>query len=387
MTNAKLQTHLSATSTPKRILSVDGGGIRGCASLAFLEHIEATIRKRTGNEQATLSDYFDLIGGTSTGAIIATLLALGRSMAEVKSNYLELGTQVFSKRRLRTRLPIVGRKLFTAWSAAPLEKLAKTLFSEKTTLGSPALVTGLCIVTKRADTFSTWPYINHPGGRFYAENADIPLWKLIRASTAAPTYFEPMLVEIGSAGKADYGAFVDGGVSMANNPALQLFLVATLKGFPFRWSTGADRLLLVSVGTGRHQRRLGIDGLLKSENLYWARQVPELLMADASDQNELILQYLSQSPTAREIDWEVGSLDGDLIGGTPQLHYLRYNAVLERDPLAQLGIEVTEKELASLRDMSVGTNAEQLYKIGAAFAKQTFDAAHLPQAFDPRNSN
>jgi uncharacterized protein len=379
--NEELQNHL-AIQGPKRILSLDGGGIRGCVSLGFLEQIEQTIRSRTSNDRATLADYFDLIGGTSTGAIIAALLALGRSVSDVTKAYLTLGTRVFSNRPWRARVPVIGPKLYTAWSAAPLEALAKELFSEKTTLGSPAIKTGLCIVTKRADTFSTWPYMNHPKGRFYPENADIPLWKLIRASTAAPTYFKPLRIDVGSAGKPDYGVFVDGGVSMANNPALQLFLVATLKGYPFHWPTGAEKLLLVSIGTGRHRQELEAKDLLQSENLYWARNVPELLMADASEQCELVLQYLSNSPTAREIDWETGTLADDLIGGVPQLTYVRYNAVLDGEALAAVGHQVSERDLASLRDMSVGANASRLYEIGRAFAKQQFDSEHLSSVFD-----
>lgn len=377
----KLQAHLTSPG-PKRILSLDGGGIRGCVALGFLEQIEQTIRDRTNNDRATLADYFDLIGGTSTGAIIAALLALGRSVSDVTQAYLSLGTQVFSKRPWRAHLPFIGPKLYTAWSVAPLEAAAKDLFSAKTTLGSPAIETGLCIVTKRADTFSTWPYLNHPKGRFYPENADIPLWKLIRASSAAPTYFKPMRIDVGNVGQPDDGVFVDGGVSMANNPALQLFLVATLKGYPFHWPTGADNLLLVSIGTGRHRQRLDAKDLLQSENLYWARNVPELLMADASEQCELMLQYLSNSPTAREIDWEVGSLAGDLIGGTPQLTYLRYNAIFDQEPLAAVGFQLSERELVSLRDMSAGANANRLHEIGRAFAKQQFDARHLPTSFD-----
>ena len=62
----KLQAHLTSPG-PKRILSLDGGGIRGCVALGFLEQIEQTIRDRTNNDRATLADYFDLIGGTSTG--------------------------------------------------------------------------------------------------------------------------------------------------------------------------------------------------------------------------------------------------------------------------------------------------------------------------------
>jgi hypothetical protein len=212
--------------------------------------------------EATLSDYFDLIGGTSTGGIIATLLALGKSVDDVTSEYLGLGEKVFSRRTWPARIPGLGF-LFTRLSARPLEAAAKRIFSEKTTLGSPSVETGLCIVTKRADTYSTWPYLNHPQARFYAENAEIPLWKLIRATSAAPTFFYPIKIEIGRAGRPDYGVFVDGGVSMANNPAFQLFLVATLRGFPFGWKAGADRLLLVSVGTGRFDDRLYERDLLK----------------------------------------------------------------------------------------------------------------------------
>jgi predicted acylesterase/phospholipase RssA len=378
---ADLLTRLKAPG-PKRTLSLDGGGIRGSLSVGFLEPIEAIVRARLG-QQATLADYFDLIGGTSTGAIIATMLALGHSVQKVKESYLQLGAKVFSQRTLWARLPLIGPKLFTAWSVKPLEEEAKRLFSEKTTLGSPFIRTGLCIVAKRADTFSTWPYINHPDGRFYPDNAEIPLWKLIRATSAAPTYFRPIKVDVGEPGKPDYGVFIDGGVSMANNPALQLFLVATLKGFPFHWATGENNLLIVSVGTGRWKQNLLERELLKSENVYWASRVPDLLMHDASKQNELILQYLSNSPTARPIDWEVGALEHDLLGGQAQIRYLRYNALLEREALAEIGITADERDLASLRDMSAGANAQRLYDIGAAFAKRQVDGDHFLSIFDP----
>jgi len=367
---------------PKRILSLDGGGIRGCATLGYLEHIEEIIRERMSPE-ATLADYFDLIGGTSTGAIIATLLALGHSVAEVRQRYLELGPNVFSRRTLWARLPWLGPKLFTAWSVKPLEQHAKRLFSEKTTLGSPSMHTGLCIVTMRADTVSVWPYFNHPGSQYYKDNADIPLWKLIRATSAAPTYFRPIKLDVGEPGKPDYGIFIDGGVSIANNPALLLFELATLKGFRLEWATGADKLLLVSVGTGRFPQRLREKDLLGSQNVFWAHTVPEILMHDASEHNERMLQYLSESPTARRIDWETGDLKGDLLGGQAQLSYVRYNVEFEQEELRAASIETTEKELRSLRDMSAGANARRLYEIGKACAKQHCRRDHFPAGFDP----
>jgi predicted acylesterase/phospholipase RssA len=378
---------------PKRILALDGGGIRGCLSLGYLQHIEMVVRQQLRSNKAVLADYFDLIGGTSTGALIAAQLALGSEVKVVREHYRDLGPKVFSKLARWARLPLAGKMLFTKWSVKPLQDEIVKIVSEKTTLGSPAMKTGLCIVTKRADTFSTWPFINHPDGKFFEDNGEIPLWKLLRASSAAPTFFEPIEFDIGVPTKPDFGIFVDGGVSMANNPALQLFLVATLKGFPFRWCSGADNLLLVSVGTGFWKRRLARTELLHPRNIFWAKTVPEMLMLDASDHTELIMQYLSKSVTTRPIDYEVGDLSSDVLGDKPALTYLRYNVQLESkaeflkqhpeaDPaiLERLG-RLDQKGVDRLREMDRGSNAEELLEIGDVFAAAQMKAEHFPASF------
>jgi uncharacterized protein len=74
----------------------------------------------------------------------------------------------------------------------------------------------------------------------------LPLWQLVRASTAAPTYFPPEVVNVGP----HEFIFVDGGVTMYNNPAFQLFLMATVAPYKLSWPTGEDKMLLVSIGTG-----------------------------------------------------------------------------------------------------------------------------------------
>ena len=83
---------------PKRILALDGGGIRGALSLGYLKHLENHLRKQHQNDQLLLSDYFDMIGGTSTGSIIAAALAIGMSVDEIKQKYFELGTKIFGKK-------------------------------------------------------------------------------------------------------------------------------------------------------------------------------------------------------------------------------------------------------------------------------------------------
>ena len=70
-------------------------------------------------------------------------------------------------------------------------------------------------------------------------NLDLPLWQLVRASTAAPTYFPPEVVTVGT---QDF-LFVDGGVTMYNNPAFQMFLMATLEPYRLQWKTGVDKML------------------------------------------------------------------------------------------------------------------------------------------------
>src|SRR2546421_11541547 len=90
---------------PKRMLSLDGGGIRGVISVAFLERIEALLTAQAG-EEVRLGDWFDLIGGTSTGAIIASALALGKSTGDLKDIY----------HRLRSEERRVGKECRSRWS-------------------------------------------------------------------------------------------------------------------------------------------------------------------------------------------------------------------------------------------------------------------------------
>ncbi|MBV9386846.1 MAG: patatin-like phospholipase family protein [Chroococcidiopsidaceae cyanobacterium CP_BM_ER_R8_30] len=358
------------SNSPKRILALDGGGIRGILALGFLEKIEQILRQRHQDSRLKLCDYFDLIGGTSTGAIIASGLAIGMEVAELKQMYLELGGRIFGKRNWRV--------LQARFAQEPLnEELAK-VFGERT-LGDDSIKTALCIIAKRADTGSTWPLINHPDSKYYSRNSQILLRQAVRASTAAPTYFVPEKFDIGN---GEVGAFVDGGVSMANNPALQLFLIATLKGFPFRWQAGEHRLLLVSIGTGSWHYHNTVDNVVEGRIWDWATQVPSMLMNDANWQDQLLLQYLSNTPTPWEINREVGDLASDLLTPEPALSYLRYDVPLEENALNALGLTKLSPKLNSLRDMSAGENRYDLALIGEKAAEQQVQDEHLPKAFD-----
>jgi len=352
---------------PKKILSLDGGGIRGALTLGYLKKLEDILKAKFPQQvDFRMSDYFDLIGGTSTGAIIAAALAVGKTVDEIINLYMDLGGKIFGEKRTWWNPMETMKWLKANYHYRAMEQGLKHAFGD-ITMGSKEIRTGLCIVTKRADTNSIWPLINHPGGKFYdsdmGKNKDIPLWMAVRASSAAPTYFAPQMIEVM---KDQRAAFIDGGLSMANNPALTLLMIATIKGFPFHWPMSEEGLLLVSVGTGNSVFKKYAKEIDEATLLNWASNIPEMLMHDASWQNRLLLQWISQSPTADFMDMEIGNMDGDLLGNKPLISYLRYNFSITEPELNRLGLGqvFTAADVKSITDMSNADNRQLLYQIG-----------------------
>lgn len=383
-----LSEHFSSNSSPKRILALDGGGIRGALSLGYLQRIEDILRKQHGNDKNfRLSDYFDLIGGTSTGSIIASCLAIGMKVQDIKNMYMELGDKIFGKKNKWWKIFEIDDLLKATYKAKPLEDELQKLFGD-IKLESDKIKTGLCIIAKRADTNSVWPLINHPGGKYFNSadglNKDILLWKAVRASAAAPTYFLPQIIDVG--GGLHEAAFVDGGVSMANNPALQLLMVATLQGFPFKWKCGANNLLIVSVGTGMSRWKQIPANVKKNNLLNWAKQLPDMFMQDASWHNQIIMQWLSNSPTAWPIDGEIGKLENDCISGSKKdgglMSYLRYNLWLDAETLKPLmKKDYTQSEIDGLTEMSNAASRFELYDIGVKAASAEVKENHFADTF------
>jgi hypothetical protein len=143
-------------------------------------------------------------------------------------------------------------------------------------------------------------------------------------------------------------------------------MVATLKGFPFHWPMGADNLLLVSVGTGYPEFKKKFNEIDEATMLTWASSIPEMLMQDASWQNQVMLQWLSKSPTAETMDSEIGDLNEDVMSGTPLISYLRYNFCIKKDNLNGLGLkkEFTDRDATIIADMARAKNKERLFQIG-----------------------
>lgn len=357
------------SSGPKRILALDGGGVRGMMTLGFLERLEQLLRERHARPDLRLCDYFDLIGGTSVGATLAAGLAMGMETAELQAVARE-ALKVFRHKR--------WKKWHSLFSAEPLKAVLAAQGKDRR-LDDPSIETGVCIITKRADTRSTWPVTNHPNGQFFEQNRGIKLQDLVYASAAAPFFFVPTLFEVGD---NEMAAFVDGGVSMVNNPALQLFLMATLEGYPFHWKRGEDNLLIVSIGTGTFERRDSVRNVMNARAWNWTVEVPTMLIEDAGVWNQMLLQLLSRSPTPRVIDDEVGDLANDLITPEPALSYLRYDARVTPAGLREIGLTGLTHGIGQLHDMTNYEARNELLDIGRRSAALQMLSEHFPHHFD-----
>ncbi len=357
---------------PKRLLALDGGGIRGIITLEILEEIETTLRTQVGGgPDWVLADFFDYIGGTSTGAIIAVALSLGMPVAEIRRFYRELGAGMFGPARLLHRL-------LYRYESEPLAKALREIFGETRTLGSPDLRTLVMVTLNNATTDSPWPLSSNPRARFNDCslpdcNLHLPLWQIVRASTAAPTFFPPEVVQVGPS----RFVFRDGGVTSYNNPAFLLFLMATAAPYRLQWPTGPENLLLVSVGTGTVPDDRGILTPRKMNLLYLIGAVPRSLMYAALNEQDLSCRMFGETLAGPVLDGECGDLLASGGGsGLPKLFtYVRYNAELTRRGLDKLGLSSLRPD--DVRLMDSVRHMDQLAALGRAVAAAEVRAAHF----------
>ena len=354
----------------KKILTLDGGGIRGMMTVEVLNKIETMLRVELGKDDSfVLADYFDYISGTSTGAIIAAALSLGWSVDKIRGFYIESGAKMFDKANLLKRFKY-------KYEDEALQKLLSQEFGAGTTLGSSELKTLLMMVMRNASTDSPWPVSNNPGAKYNDKsrsdcNLNIPLWQLVRASTAAPTYFPPEKVSVG---KQDF-VFVDGGVTMYNNPAFQTFLMATLEPYKLCWETGEDKMLIVSLGTGTSPGA-NLDLAPGDMNLiYNATSIPSALMNAALNEQDLLCRTFGKCLHGEELDREVGDLfcevdQPDFASPVnPRLFtYVRLNAELTRGGLNKLGLNHLKPE--NVQKMDSVEFIDDLQQIGKAVGSQ-----------------
>lgn len=196
----------------KRILSIDGGGIRGIIPALALQ----TLEEETGKAALNM---FDMFVGTSTGGILALALARGKSPAQIVDLFEKRGAEIFSKPWYW--LGLTGPK----YSADGIEKVLREEIGENllSTAMKPVAVTCGSLLDRRAMVIRSW----------MPEAQDTTMWAAARATSAAPTFFPSF----------GHRKLIDGGV-WANNPAYRAYMLAS-KFFP------GEPFQMLSLGTGQ----------------------------------------------------------------------------------------------------------------------------------------
>jgi hypothetical protein len=370
---------VSTANRPRRLLSIDGGGLLGLIPAEALISIEQQLDDLTGKPEP-LCNRFDLIGGTSTGAILAAGLALGKKATELRDFYLEFGHGIFTK----SFLPV---RFWHKYPSGPLEKHLKEVLVESptlATLGSDKLKTQLLIVAKNATLGNDWFFTNNPKNRFFAQNSGLALWELVRCSSAAPTYFPPHAMSIpDGTGKKQTYEFIDGGVSSYNNPSLQVFLEATIPEYGNGWPMGSNQLLLLSLGTGFNPVTIAEGEAARYELIDWGRYVVKEMMNEANLQQNVIMHMIGQRPQSVPLAMTEMVSSGASSGipndnvlsqvsrsmGTQKLvTYQRITVGLTRQRLDQLGLP--EVDPVKVREMDAADQIPNMQRIGQAIAKE-----------------
>jgi patatin-like phospholipase/acyl hydrolase len=358
---------------PRKLLALDGGGIRGIMTLEVLAKIESELRVALdAGDNFVLADYFDYIGGTSTGAIIATCLSLGMPVDDVRTFYIESGPAMFERTNLIRRY--YRNKFNDVKLAGKLREVIKERTgNSEATLGDESLRTYLLLVLRNATTDSPWPISNNPEAKYNDQsrpdcNLNLPLWQLVRASTAAPTYFPPEVITIGTGCEF---IFVDGGVTMYNNPAFQLFLMATLRPYKVEWPVGEGKMLLVSIGTGAAAEANANLSPDQMNIVYNASSLPSAFMFAASNEQDFLCRTFGNCLSGEVLDREVWDMKGANGSGpvNPKLFtYMRYNADLSKTGLRALGLSHIEP--STVQQLDSVAHISELREVGSEVAKQ-----------------
>lgn len=344
--------------------------------MEVLCRLETELRQKTGNPNLLLSDYFDYIAGSSSGAILATCLAWGMSAAEVRDLYITRAPEMFR------RAP-VHRLLWNKFDAEAIARVFRTVFSEDgegkipALLGTKKLRTLLMVVMRNHSTGSPWPVSNNPAAKFNDPaseecNLNLPLWQLVRASTAAPVYFPAETIQLA----AQKHVFVDGGITPYNNPAFLLFLMATLPEYNLTWPTGVDQMLLVSIGTGRIRTGIGDPRAGQLNMFFHAYTVPAALVESINREQDMICRTIGYCKEGPPFDAELGDLRNVPAEQIPhrKFTYFRFDHYYTPDELARarrLGTKGPIR-LDNLRMIPL------LREFGQRYAEEHVRAADLP---------
>ncbi len=269
-----------------RILSIDGGGIRGIIPGQVAVSIEEKLQQKSGNPDAKIADYFDLIAGTSAGGILTCLYLFPdpenptrpRWSAQDAVNFsIKSGRDIFKSSFWQTLTSLDGL-VDEKYSSDSLEKffLEQFVDGKLSELLKPCLITSYDIERRKAHFFDQIDALKHPEEDYFIRD-------IARATSAAPSYFE--VPKIRSLTNESY-ALVDGGI-FANNPALCAYAEVRNKfRIPEdRLDKGptAKEMVILSLGTGEAQKKYPYQEAKEWGQVEWVEPLISMMMTGVAE--------------------------------------------------------------------------------------------------------
>ncbi|TAF51878.1 MAG: patatin [Oscillatoriales cyanobacterium] len=267
-----------------KILSIDGGGIRGVLAATMLLEVEQTVLEATGGR---LCDYFDAIAGVSAGSMMAAGLAIGQSPRDLLDTLKARGKHIFP-RLLREWRKVSLLQFFgnlglyphTLGSEIGIANVLRDLLRDPTTQTDPTIadITTVDLLLLAYDVRSRNTTFFASGNQKYGGNKlwydDLPLWQICTASASAPTYFPPYNLPYGTSGQ--HLPHIDGGVA-ANNPDLAVLSHAIRLGHKL------DDIAILSIGTGKVTRPHTYDQVNSWGTVEWVTHLPDMFLDPAAE--------------------------------------------------------------------------------------------------------
>ena len=293
-----------------RILSLDGGGIRGIIPATVVEYIEEQIKTKTNNPNARIADYFDLIIGTSTGGLLTCFylkpnLEEGENLpttaypaSKALEVYTKEGYDIFNKSKYFSWFGF--RQLWSATQYDPtyIESILQKYFKEKDGKTDMMLdrMVKPCTVTTYNMNLKKSMFLRSTDAARTDEPRVYKVWEALRSTSAAPTYFPPAKIHnyAKPVNDADTMFNLDGGV-FANNPTICGYAEARNMEFPHRGVSlpTAEDLLILSIGTGGGNFALEpMRSSYKWPVIKWAKSIPDIMMDGSIDTTDYQLKQI-----------------------------------------------------------------------------------------------
>lgn len=275
----------------KRILSIDGGGIRGIIPGMVIVALENKLKEISGNPKTHISEYFDFFSGTSTGGILTSILLFPSdqdptkpkySAREALDLYLEHGESIFFASKWRKFLSKFGL-VSEIYNEEILEKILKDYFGDTklSELIKPCIITAYNIELRKNHLFRQQKAITH------GDTRDFYLRDVCRATSAAPTFFS--VAEIFSIADTRY-VLVDGGL-FAHNPAISA-LIEVLKNFN---TFNINDVHIVSLGTGITKNAYNYEDFKKKRAIAIGPALVDIMTSSSSESNDYFIRQLYRS--------------------------------------------------------------------------------------------